>query len=294
MDREEIIQRFQKMNVWQSRDKRAVHKPLLVLYSIGKLLRGEDRLTLYQDVEEFLPNLLREFGPWREKYNPADPFWRLQNDGLWEVNNTQNVHVHKDNASARDMKQYMSSGGFPEEIASKLQDDYGMTFEIIGRLLVKHFPISYHEDILQDVGIELSFGFSEQPRDPYFRHNVLEAYGYRCAICGFNMTLRDRHVALEAAHIKWHMAEGPDTEKNGIALCSLHHKLFDRGVFTLSDRLKLHVSEHVDRTSVGFDEWLKPYDGQEIGYLPNQVYYPNEEYTNWHLREVFKGDYSDL
>ena len=61
MTRDEIIKRFQNLNVWQSKGQRAVHKPLLVLYAIGKLLRGESRLTPYTDIETNLPDLLREF-----------------------------------------------------------------------------------------------------------------------------------------------------------------------------------------------------------------------------------------
>ena len=51
----------------------------LVLYAIGKLLRGEDRLISYaDDIEENLENLLKEFGPRRDNHNPQFPFWRLQ------------------------------------------------------------------------------------------------------------------------------------------------------------------------------------------------------------------------
>ena len=40
---------------------------LLVLYAIGKLLSGEDRLISYtDDIEENLENLLKEFGPRRD------------------------------------------------------------------------------------------------------------------------------------------------------------------------------------------------------------------------------------
>ena len=63
MTRKEIIERFQNLNIWKSKDQRAVHKPLLVLYAIGKLLRGEDRLISYADAEDDLRNLLKEFGP---------------------------------------------------------------------------------------------------------------------------------------------------------------------------------------------------------------------------------------
>ena len=62
-------------------------------------------------------------------------------------------------------------------------------------------------------------------------------------------------VALEAAHIKWHQAGGPDEESNGLALCTMHHKLFDRGVFTLSDKMKVIVSEIANGTK-GFQEWV--------------------------------------
>lgn len=41
---------------------------------------------------------------------------------------------------------------------------------------------------------------------------------------GFNVRLGHQLVGVDAAHIQWHQAGGPDTEENGIALCSLHHK----------------------------------------------------------------------
>jgi predicted restriction endonuclease len=51
---------------------------------------------------------------------------------------------------------------------------------------------------------------------------------------------------------------GPDAEINGLALCTLHHKLFDRGAFTLADDLKIMV------------------------------------FVKWHVKEVFRGEYREL
>jgi len=51
MEREQIIQKFQNLNVWKNGEQRAVHKPLLALYAIGKLLRGESGLTPYTHIE---------------------------------------------------------------------------------------------------------------------------------------------------------------------------------------------------------------------------------------------------
>src|SRR5437588_7846441 len=50
-------------------------------------------------------------------------------------------------------------------------------------------------------------------------------------------------VGLDAAHIRWHQAGGPDREGNGLALCVLHHKLFDLGAFTVSPSGLLLVSD---------------------------------------------------
>ena len=126
-----------------------------------------------------------------------------------------------------------------------------------------HFPASIHEDILQTTGIEFPTHISKRKkRDPSFRENVLKAYEYKCAVCGFDVKLRYQPVALEAAHIKWHQAGGPDTEVNGLALCVLHHKLFDRGVFMLSKELKIFVSDDA-HGSVGFDEWLMRFHGKK-------------------------------
>ena len=306
MNREQILQRFETLRQWGSGGERAPHKPLLVLYAIGKLLRGEDRLISYtDDIEENLKNLLREFGPRRDRYNPHFPFWRLQNDGIWEVSDADRIRqTDSGDPYITDLRNYNVSGGFTEEIATQLRRNSGLASEIIGRLLAAHFPVTYHEDILHDVGIGLLFDIpklprasnsqSKQRRDPNFRKNILKAYKFRCAICGFNVTLGGRPIALEAAHVKWWTAKGPDEVGNGIALCSLHHKLFDRGAFTLSDQLVFRVSEEVDKTSVGFDEWLKQFDDQEVQFPPESTYYPHEDYIDWHVREVFKGDYREL
>lgn len=299
MTREEIIKKFQKLNVWKRNEERAVHKPLLVLYAMGKLLRGGSRLISYVDIEEDFRNLLKEFGPWKPSHRPQYPFWRLrkEKDRIWEIPAAHRIQEYKrkdgkstGDACIEDLRCY-GVGGFPEPIAYQLQTDLQLAFEIIQNLLNAHFPFSYHEDILQTVGIPHPLQIP-QPRLPHFRENVLKAYNYRCAICGFDVKLRHQPVALEASHIKWHRAGGPDTEVNGLALCSLHHKLFDRGVFTVSAKLEVLVSEYANG-SVGFEEWVMEFHGKEINFPQRQAYRPHEDFTGWHFREVFKGPYRE-
>jgi putative restriction endonuclease len=102
------------------------------------------------------------------------------------------------------------------------------------------------------------------------------------------MRLGDSIVGLEAAHIKWHQAGGPCSENNGLALCSLHHKLFDRGVFTLSVGGDVLVSERAHGNS-GFEDWLMTFHGKKLvsPQRPSQI--PSQNFVKWHNKEVFQG-----
>ena len=283
------------MKLWKRGGERAPHKPLLVLYAIGRLLQGEERLLPYADVDKELGSLLREYGPKRQNYQTQQPFWRLQNNGVWEIPEAYLVsQTSSGDARKSDLDVYEISGGFTKDIARFLQDDPELALRIAQGMLDAHFPSSIHEDILQAVDIELSSaGLGIGRRYSNFLADVLKAYAYRCAVCGFDVRLRHQPVALEAAHIKWQQAGGPDVETNGLALCVLHQRLFGRGAFSLSEQLKILVSDEANG-SEGFQEWLMRFHGQRLKFPQRLSYYPDEKYVSWHVKEVFQGDYREL
>ena len=294
MDRVSIVRNLENLNIWRSDGARAPHKPLLILYAIGELLRGTSRLLPYSEIDDNLGSLLSEFGPRRSRQGTQYPFWRLQSDGIWEVSDADKIRLTASgDAFKRDLVDYDVRGGFTEEVAKQLQTDSKLASEIIQKMLDGHFPDTWHEDILQGVGIEFtSKGTIRQKRDPNFRPSILKAYEYRCAVCGFDVRLGRNPVALEAAHIKWRQAGGPDLEVNGLALCSLHHELFDRGAFTLNYDLNILVSQDA-KGNAGLYEWLKRFHGEKLNLPQWQKYYPDENFTRWHFKEVFKGEYRE-
>ena len=294
MNRESIVQQFDTLNIWKNDGARASHKPLLVLYAMGELLRGKSRLLPYAEVDDNFGDILAEFGPRRTKQGTHYPFWRLKTDGIWELTNAEKVRLTASGDPFKsDLLDFNVHGGFIAEVANQLETDTTLASEIVHLMLEGHFPDTWHYDILQRVGIELTVkGTILQKRDPNFRPSILKAYEYRCAVCGFDVTLGSQPVALEAAHIKWRQAGGPDREVNGLALCSLHHKLFDRGAFTLSNNLEILVSDEA-RGSVGFKEWLMCFHRKKLHFPQRQIYYPSEDFTQWHVREVFTGEYRE-
>jgi putative restriction endonuclease len=138
------------------------------------------------------------------------------------------------------------------------------------------------------VGLDLAALTVERKRDPTFRKRVLTAYEYRCAVCGFDVRLGSVTVALDAAHIRWVQAAGPDVESNGLALCVLHHKLFDLGAFTLAADGRMLVSDQANGHG-GFDESLLRHHGMEARKPQRKEWEPDHDHLGWHGREVFKG-----
>ena len=82
---------------------------------------------------------------------------------------------------------------------------------------------------------------SKRDRSTAFGRKVKDAYGGQCAACGLGQRL------VEAAHILPVGLEGPDTPRNGIALCPNHHTAFDKHLMWIQPvfhRIKLHHSIH--------------------------------------------------
>ena len=293
MDSTAIKEKFKKLTIWKKGGKRAPHKPLLVLYALGKLLHNQSRLELYENIDIELKKLLIAFGSSHLNTRTEYPFWRLKNDNVWDIEGGEKIKENKSgDVKKSDLIKSNIKGGFKREIYERLRKDNQLFYAIVQEILNANFPSSIHEDILQGVGIDITTGkiLKKILRDPEFREKVLRAYEYRCAVCGFDIRLGHYPIALEAAHIKWHQAGGPDIEVNGLALCALHHKLFDRGAFTLSKDFKVQISDRAYGT-VGFNEWLMKFHGEKIKYPQRKDYLPDNSFRTWHVREVFQGEF---
>ena len=153
-------------------------------------------------------------------------------------------------------------------------------------MTLDHFPASMHQEILQTVEIP-TFVIEPQPSNPNFQSDVMNAYKEKCAVCGFRVRFENQPIALEVTYIKSPKAGGPDAEENGLALCSLHHELFNKGAFTLSENLHVLVSKHTK--GKGTEDWLKKFHGEKMKFPPHQIYYPRIHFTDWHFRNRFRG-----
>jgi putative restriction endonuclease len=289
MDNNKIAERFRSLTTWSKGGQRAPHKPLLCLLAISKLFRETVRLLPFRIIEKPLRDLLTEFGPPRKVCHPEYPFWALQHDKeIWEFRTSPPLPEQSSGSPTRAaLMTSNAEAGFRLDVYLALKGDEILRSQVITELLESHFPETIHEDILQSLGLATTTEtLKSNDRDPEFRDKVLSAYEYRCAVCGFNVRIGHIVVALEAAHIKWHQAGGPDVHENGLSLCSLHHKLFDRGAFTVdADRCAM-ISERAYGTE-GFVEHLGRFHRRPLLQPSRESYRPKLDFLNWHMNEVF-------
>jgi HNH endonuclease len=146
-------------------------------------------------------------------------------------------------------------------------------------------------------GISLPVGRSEEPArygaeyltrarlgQGTFRVLVTEAYERRCAITG-ERTL----PVLEAAHIKPYSETGPHLISNGLLLRSDLHILFDEGYVTVTDDLKVEVSNRIKEEFENGREYYQ-YRGRPLFKVPGELYErPSAEFLHWHNKHKFLG-----
>jgi putative restriction endonuclease len=170
--------------------------------------------------------------------------------------------------------------------------------EEAARLLVDgQFPRAVAPDVLIAVGLDPDQVFAsgsvpapdseKRRRSSSWPLAILEARYRQCAFCGFDGKLGSSSVGLEAAHIRWFNLGGPDEMDNGMALCSLHHKLFDRGALGLDQEYRILVSAVF---SARTEAAKRTYDLQSRQLQPRRgTALPAAEHVDWHGREVFRG-----
>ena len=288
-----VVERLTTLRQYQGDGKRAPHKPLLVLLALGQLATTGTSAMPWSEVEERLGALLAEFGTSATTgaSSAAYPFTRLRSDGIWELTrDVPNDNVGPLNTSPIE-------GHFSADIEKSLRTSPDTVSAAARALVESQFPLTIAPDVLAAVGLDPDIVFgsptiaasgAKRKRDTNWRHRIVAAWDRSCAFCGFDGALRGTPVGIEAAHIRWFNFDGPDDLDNGLALCSLHHKLLDRGAIGLREPGTVVVSDGF--SAVGdVGRAVYALHGRELRPRPGTIL-PAADYVLWHTREVFKGD----
>ena len=162
-------------------------------------------------------------------------------------------------------------------------------------------PILKQPEIASDGARSPGLGFAEEQasferpivervvarpfRDAAFSGAVKAAYGDTCAFTGLKIINGGGRSEVQAAHIRPVASSGPDSLRNGIALCSTVHWMFDRGLISVGEDHALLLAS--GRVPDQVARMLHP-DRRLLGPARLDAA-PHPQFLRWHREHVFKG-----
>lgn len=117
----------------------------------------------------------------------------------------------------------------------------------------------------------------------FFRRAVLASYDYRCCVCSIDLP-----ALLNASHIiPWSIdKQNRVNPENGLCLCVLHDRAFDRGILSVDERMNIFVSREAKKSRNEFVQRTIT----DFAHKPIQVprrFFPRPEFLMWHFCNVF-------
>ena len=179
-----------------------------------------------------------------------------------------------------------------EEIWNEFRNDWERLVSESQKLLEKLHAKPSTPEKEEIIAIKIPSGDTEKKvvttqriYQDFFRRSVLSSHNNRCCISAI-----ETPQLLVAGHIiPWSESkEHRLNPENGLALCVLFDKAFDRGLMTIDEQFKVVYSKQI-RSSVNafVKASLLIYEGKKIT-LPNR-FCPRLEFLQWHRENLFLG-----
>jgi putative restriction endonuclease len=138
-------------------------------------------------------------------------------------------------------------------------------------------PLDFERPVVEQL-------INRKVRDALFQRTVRDAYDARCSVTGLRIINGGGRAEIEAAHIKPVADNGPDSPRNGIALCRTAHWMFDRGLIGLRSEGTFDVN--IDKVPEEARRMLRQ-DGKLI--LPNtSSLKPADKFIEWHWKDRYE------
>jgi putative restriction endonuclease len=115
-----------------------------------------------------------------------------------------------------------------------------------------------------------------------FRERVRKLYDFSCSVCGRIRYTRSEKPEVEASHIYPRRNNGSNEERNGIALCKLHHWAFDNGLFSIKDDYSIIIEERI-RDKEDYEE-ITCFENEKIRLPENKDLPPHPIFLREHRK----------
>jgi putative restriction endonuclease len=278
-----MLDKLEKLNVFHGPGGRALNKPLLLLQAIGDVLSGRPRLQSFSAMEPTHRAALLRFSLNKRSPNPAYAFWRLQSEGVWQIESDGILTPRSSNSdpTAAELRRKNGRGGFTRHDYDSLRNNAAFAEQAVETLLSQYFPYHLRSDIRDYFGLRAA-------EISTFQKNVLAAYKNVCAITRLGSLLGTSPLGVVAVPIRWPSTHAPLTVNNGIALSSHLASAFLTGGFTIVQQGLIYRVLKSSKLKLAVKDGTKMVHGGERVSVPSSAdLIPSAGFLNWHRRYVF-------
>ncbi len=150
MTNSEILKLFSSINCARLGDGYAPHKPILILLLLERILNGHINSFTFEELDHDLKKWLEKYGSNNASNTRNEPFWRLKNDGVWDITATSELSSQSSTPSPNQLVESNATGRFKPEIYTGLAGNPDLIAEIANMLVTQFIDSSARTPLLAE------------------------------------------------------------------------------------------------------------------------------------------------
>ncbi|QCR22339.1 HNH endonuclease [Pontibacter sp. SGAir0037] len=290
---------------------KAPHKPILLLTFIELFEKGEITANKVYISPELVALFKEIFALLVKTAHKADfffPFYHLSGEGFWTIRTRLGVPLQVYIGNFNKLHEAVDYGCFSEELYALLHRKEHRDV-LKTALLDRYFPDTKNSYLAIKQGSYIqnlqryllnestaSYALPESAaneeelfiRGGLFKKLVPQVYNHTCCMSGMRLVSSHGYSMIDACHIVPFSLSKDDKVNNGLALCPNLHRAFDRGLVSVSEKLRILVSDAIaeDLTNAYALLHLR---GKTLTLPFGEKHFPSAANLAWHREQVFKG-----
>ena len=155
MESTQLIEIFTRINCAPFEGGFAPHKPILILLILNKILSFHENWFTFTEFEPDLKKLLEKYGSNNSSNTRNEPFWRLKNDGIWDIEAPLNLISQTNTPSPNQLIEFNVAGVIKVDIYNDLLGNTSLVDQVAKAVLNKFIKPKYHSALLAEAAPNL-------------------------------------------------------------------------------------------------------------------------------------------
>jgi putative restriction endonuclease len=152
---DQFLDRLTRIKKFSTEGQKALHKPVLLLYALSELKHRHAESIRYSAAEKVVGPILEKFSSSKSRPRTADPFTRLEGDGIWNIRSTDRNGMFDagGNGKPNVLREKNVEAGFDQTSLALFRANPKLIDKSIDVIAARHIPADIRDQILRMIGL---------------------------------------------------------------------------------------------------------------------------------------------